>query len=80
MPPLLAEKPMPLAAPLMVMTSELAVKWFILHDGIRTGRTDGALVRLVTPVPPNEDIARSDGRLTAFLASIEPRLRDHVPH
>lgn len=63
-----------------VMTSELAVKWFILHDGIRTGRTDGALVRLVTPVPPNEDIARSDGRLTAFLASIEPRLRDHVPH
>ena len=63
-----------------VLTSELEVKWYILYDAIRSGRSDGALLRLVTPVPPNEDIARSDRRLTAFLATIEPRLRNHVPN
>ena len=62
-----------------VMTSEVAVKWFILADGITRDRSDGALVRLVTPVPPNEDIAKADRRLLAFLSTIDARLRDHVP-
>jgi exosortase D (VPLPA-CTERM-specific) len=62
-----------------VMTSEVAVKWFILKDGITRDRSDGALVRLVTPVPPNEDIANADRRLVAFLSTIDSRLRDHVP-
>ena len=62
-----------------VMTSEVAVKWFILKDGITRDRSDGALVRLVTPVPPNEDIAKADRRLVAFLSTIDTRLRDHVP-
>jgi len=61
------------------MTSELAVKWFILKDGITRDRSDGALVRLVTPVTANEGIARADQRLAAFMATIAPRLRDHVP-
>ena len=62
------------------LTSEVQVKWYILHDALRSGRTDGALVRLITPVLPTEDIAQSDRRLTAFLSTIEPRLRNHVPH
>ena len=62
-----------------VMTNEFAVKWFILKDGITRDRSDGALVRLVTPVPPNEDIAKADRRLVAFLSTIDNRLRDHVP-
>ena len=62
-----------------ILTSELAVKWFILHDALRTGRSDGALIRLVTPVARGEDIAQADLRLTSFLSTIAPRLRDHVP-
>ena len=62
-----------------VMTSELAVKWFILRDGITRERSDGALVRLVTPVPANEDIAQADRRLVTFLSTIDSRLRDHIP-
>jgi exosortase D (VPLPA-CTERM-specific) len=61
------------------LTSELAVKWYILHDGIRSGRTDGALLRLVTPVPPNEDLARAEQRLGAFLAAVGPRLGGQMP-
>ncbi|HWT99001.1 MAG TPA: EpsI family protein [Terriglobales bacterium] len=32
------------------LTSEWAVKWYLLHDRMTTGRSDGFLVRLVTPV------------------------------
>ena len=61
------------------LTNELAVKWFILHDAITRDRSDGALVRLVTPVAPTERVADADQRLAAFLGTIEPRLRDYVP-
>ncbi|MES2099780.1 MAG: VPLPA-CTERM-specific exosortase XrtD [Pseudomonadota bacterium] len=62
-----------------VMTSEVAVKWFILRDGIARDRSDGALVRLVTPILPAEGVERAERRLTAFLGTIAPRLPDHVP-
>lgn len=62
-----------------VLTSEFAVKWYILRDAMLRHRSDGALMRLVTPVPPTEDIARADQRLTGFLSTIAPRLREHVP-
>ena len=62
-----------------VLTDELAVKWFILYDGITRHRSDGALLRLVTPVPPGEDIAMADRRLTSFLTTIAPNLRKHMP-
>ena len=62
-----------------LLTSEFAVKWYILRDGLVRNRSDGALMRLVTPVAPNEDIARADQRLNDFLSTISPRLREHVP-
>jgi len=62
-----------------VLTNEFAVKWYILRDALLRNRSDGALMRLVTPVAPTEDIARADRRLTGFLSTIAPRLREHVP-
>lgn len=61
------------------LTSEVAVKWYILQDALRSGRSDGALIRLVTPVPRNEDIALADKRLSTFLSTIAPSLPDYVP-
>jgi exosortase D (VPLPA-CTERM-specific) len=62
-----------------VLTSELDVKRFILLDSLRTGRSDGALLRLVTPVPAGEDLGEADRRLGDFLTAVLPRLHDHVP-
>lgn len=62
-----------------VLTSEFAVKWYILRDALLRNRSDGALMRLVTPVAPAEDIARADRRLADFLSTVAPRLREHVP-
>jgi EpsI family protein len=62
-----------------VLTSELDVKRFILLDSLRTGRSDGALLRLVTLVPAGEDIGAADQRLGDFLTAVLPRLHEHVP-
>ena len=61
------------------LTDEVAVKWFILSDGITMNRSDGALVRLVTPLARDEDLQSADRRLTDFLAQVQPLLPTYVP-
>jgi len=58
------------------LTSEYAVKWYLFWDALTRHRSDGALVRLITPAPPAEDVAGADRRLTEFLqAAIGPLAR-----
>lgn len=54
------------------------VKLINLWDSIVQGRTDGALVRIHTPLRPGEDVAAGDRRLMAFLERAYPHLRPHV--
>jgi exosortase D (VPLPA-CTERM-specific) len=61
------------------LTSELAVKWYILFDSVTRDRSDGALVRLVTPVLASEQIAQAEHRLLDFVAAAGPRLSRYVP-
>ncbi len=46
---------------------DMAAKYWLMVDGIRTGRTDGALVRLTTPISPNETDAQAEARLRDVL-------------
>lgn len=62
-----------------VVTSELLVKWYLLVDSIVSRRTDGALVRLITMVSPDEDMEAGDKRLTEFAKLFVPTLLDYVP-
>ena len=43
-------------------------------DAITRNRTDGALVRLVTPFYPGESEQAADERLQSFIEVLEPRL------
>jgi EpsI family protein len=61
------------------LTNEYLVKWFIFWDALTRNRTDGALVRLVTPVPAGEDIAKADERLMDFVRHATPLLTKFVP-
>lgn len=49
------------------MTSSYAAKAVTVWDALATGRTDGGLVRLVTPLAPGESPAEAEGRLIRFL-------------
>lgn len=61
------------------LTDELSVKGFILRDGLARHRSDGALLRLVTPIATGEDAAQADRRLAEVLAQVELRLSSFVP-
>jgi exosortase D (VPLPA-CTERM-specific) len=63
-----------------VLTNEYLVKWFIFWDGLTMNRTDGALVRLITPVGEGPDgIEQADQRLQAFVRVLDPKLAYFLP-
>jgi exosortase D (VPLPA-CTERM-specific) len=63
-----------------VITNEFAVKWFLFWDALTRHRTDGALVRLITNLPPGSDELDADRRLVDFAAQIAPTLTRYVPN
>lgn len=54
-------------------------KFWLMVDGVRTGRTDGALVRLTTLIKQDESEAEADARLTEMLMSIQDPLPRFIP-
>jgi exosortase D (VPLPA-CTERM-specific) len=60
-------------------TDEYVVKLHIFADSLSRGRTDGAMVRLVTGLGAREDVTAADARLQAFAVSAVPELRRYVP-
>lgn len=61
------------------MTNDFVAKLSVLWDGVTRGRTDGALVRYVTPIGRREGVAAADARLQGFMAETLPRLPRFVP-
>jgi exosortase D (VPLPA-CTERM-specific) len=62
------------------ITSEYLVKWYLMTDALLQNRTDGALVRLITPLRPSEPVSVADARLGQFTATVLPTLRDYLPN
>lgn len=61
------------------LTNELSVKWYIFRDALLRNRSDGALVRLVTPLPDGETLESADRRLSDFALEINAELPRFVP-
>jgi exosortase D (VPLPA-CTERM-specific) len=62
-----------------VITSEYMVKWYLFWDALTRNRTDGALVRLITTVSPEEVDGAGDQRLEGFARDVVPRLDAYIP-
>jgi EpsI family protein len=62
-----------------VLTNIWQMKWYTFWDALTRQRTDGALVRLITPVYPNENVDDADNRLVAFTKEIVPVLNEFLP-
>jgi exosortase D (VPLPA-CTERM-specific) len=62
-----------------ILANEYLTKWYVFWDAITRNRTDGALVRLVTPITLTEDIDQADRRLAKFAGAVVPLLPDYVP-
>jgi EpsI family protein len=62
-----------------VLTNAWEMKWYNFWDALTRQRTDGALVRLITPVYAGEEAADADKRLVAFTKEIVPVLNEFLP-
>jgi EpsI family protein len=61
------------------LTNEYVVRWYLFWDALEMNRTDGALVRLVIPIPKGVREADIDGQLTRFAQLSETQLGRYVP-
>lgn len=62
-----------------ILSNEYLVKLYLFWDALSRGRTDGALVRIVSLVGPGETEDIVDQRLLRFVSTFEPELARYVP-
>ncbi len=59
--------------------SEYWSRWYLMYDAITMNRSDGALVRLVTPISSDESDQDADNRLRLFIRALGPSLNRFLP-
>ncbi len=61
------------------VASDYWAKFYLIEDAMRTNRTDGALVRIMTPIMPGEDVPQARNRAQGFAAQLTPMLTRFIP-
>jgi exosortase D (VPLPA-CTERM-specific) len=61
------------------IASEYWSRWYLLYDAIMMDRSDGALVRVITPIASDESDEDADHRLRRFIHAVEPTLTRFLP-
>ncbi|HBR67854.1 MAG TPA: VPLPA-CTERM-specific exosortase XrtD [Rhodospirillaceae bacterium] len=62
-----------------IINEQYGAKWYLLVDSITKKRTDGAIIRVMTPISEAEDISTGDARLSDFLRGMYPATRNFIP-
>jgi len=62
------------------IASEYSAKGYLFSDALLMNRSDGALVRLVTPIVAGETEEAADQRLMEFVAAVVPVLPQYIPN
>jgi EpsI family protein len=62
------------------IANDYVAKAYMMADAIRYNRTDGALVRLVTPLDSNESLASAQARVIKFADGLVPMLPRFIPN
>ena len=61
------------------VAGEYAAKFYLVTDSIRMHRSDGSLIRLSTPLAPNETIETAQRLLLSFATNLVPMINTYVP-
>jgi EpsI family protein len=61
------------------VADEYMAKIYMVIDAIRMNRTDGALVRVITPISSNENISAARSRAEKFTRQLAPLLPRFIP-
>ena len=61
------------------VANEFVMKALLVFDAVRLRRTDGAMIRITTPIATGEPVATADERLLGFMRELEPKLPSYIP-
>jgi len=61
------------------VASEYWAKYYLVSDSVRMNRSDGGLVRLMTPVLNGETSDEAQARLATISSNIIPQLDKYIP-
>jgi EpsI family protein len=61
------------------VANEYMAKIYLVEDAIRLNRTDGALVRVITPIAATEDTSAARKRAELFAMQLAPQLPRFIP-
>lgn len=59
--------------------NEYWARLYLVADAIRMNRTDGALVRIITPIAPGETTSSAQKRAVGFAQQVVPAIDDYIP-
>ncbi|MGA7158352.1 MAG: exosortase C-terminal domain/associated protein EpsI [Acidobacteriaceae bacterium] len=62
------------------IANDYLAKAYMMLDAIRSNRTDGALIRVVTPLQPTESVASAQARVIKFADQLVPMLPRFIPN
>jgi exosortase D (VPLPA-CTERM-specific) len=62
-----------------IITGEYQVKWLLFWDALTRNRSDGSMVRLITPIPTGTSGAQGDANLQEFARIVVPLLAPYIP-
>jgi len=63
-----------------VVASEYWGKFWMISDAITRNRTDGALVRIITPITSAQDFSKAHAQLVKFTQQLFPHLSEFIPN
>ena len=61
------------------IAGEYAAKFYLVTDSIRMHRSDGSLIRLSTPLGPDQDADAAQRLLLSFATNLVPLINTYVP-
>lgn len=61
------------------VANEFIMKFLLMYDAVKIRRTDGAMIRIMTPIWPHESVEDADARLLGYMRDLQPKLPKYVP-
>lgn len=61
------------------IASDYKAKWHLMVQAVHDGRTDGSLIRVMTPIADSETQQQARARVLGFVQSLDPKLNAFLP-
>jgi EpsI family protein len=61
------------------VASEYWAKYYLVADSLRMNRSDGAMLRIASPMYPGETADQAEQRLLPFINSVLPLQNEFIP-